>query len=128
MTKSEIFNSAHKIARNTVKFVGNYMIAFSLALKEVYKMTVKTMKQKLLDAGMSVWGEDFGKARIYINAEQMESVFGLEIVRYNTGNISIAKLNGAKISNSEARRLTSNKIYFDVNANEFVGTDLQPII
>lgn len=35
MTKSEIFKAAHRMARGTVKAVGNYMIAFSLALKEV---------------------------------------------------------------------------------------------
>ncbi|HHY0551886.1 TPA: hypothetical protein ACVU5P_004205 [Vibrio parahaemolyticus] len=35
MTKSEIFKTAHEMARGTVKAVGNYMIAFSLALKEI---------------------------------------------------------------------------------------------
>ena len=35
MNKSEIFKTAHRMARGTVKAVGNYMIAFSLALKEV---------------------------------------------------------------------------------------------
>ena len=32
MTKSEIFKAAHEMARNTVKAVGNYMVAFKLAL------------------------------------------------------------------------------------------------
>lgn len=36
MTKSEIFKSAHAKARATAPSVGNYLIAFSIALKEVY--------------------------------------------------------------------------------------------
>jgi hypothetical protein len=35
MTKSEIFKAAHRMAKGTVKAVGNYEIAFSLALKEI---------------------------------------------------------------------------------------------
>lgn len=37
MTKSELFKRAHKIARNTVAIVGNYSIAFKLALISIYK-------------------------------------------------------------------------------------------
>ena len=37
MTKSELFKKAHKIARNTVAIVGNYSIAFKLALISLYK-------------------------------------------------------------------------------------------
>ena len=36
MEKSEMFKEAHKIARNTVEVVGNYSIAFKLALKTVW--------------------------------------------------------------------------------------------
>lgn len=36
MTKQEIFKAAHKMARGTVKAVGNYMVAFKLALAEIY--------------------------------------------------------------------------------------------
>ncbi len=43
MTKSEIFKAAHEMARGTVKAVGNYMIAFSLALKEI-RTFLKTAK------------------------------------------------------------------------------------
>ena len=41
MTKSEIFIKAHQIAKSTVAAVGHYVIAFSLALKKVYKMAVE---------------------------------------------------------------------------------------
>ena len=36
MTNSEIFIKAHQMARQTVAIVGNYFIAFRLALKKVY--------------------------------------------------------------------------------------------
>ncbi|EGR0490216.1 hypothetical protein R6G92_001275 [Vibrio cholerae] len=36
MTKQEIFKAAHDMARGTAKAVGNYMVAFKLALAEVY--------------------------------------------------------------------------------------------
>lgn len=39
MTKSEMFKKAHEVARSTVGIVGDYMIAFSIALKGVYKMS-----------------------------------------------------------------------------------------
>lgn len=37
MTKSEIFKAAHNTAKNTVKLIGKYITAFSIALKDVYK-------------------------------------------------------------------------------------------
>lgn len=37
MTKSELFKAAHKVARQTKKLVGDYMIAFKLALLDLYK-------------------------------------------------------------------------------------------
>lgn len=36
MNKSAIFTKAHSIAKSTVSYVGNYSVAFSLALKSVY--------------------------------------------------------------------------------------------
>lgn len=47
MTNSQIFKNAHTIAKNTVKIIGSYVIAFSLALKEIYanlrKPTIKSV-------------------------------------------------------------------------------------
>jgi len=65
MTKSEIFTKAHATARKTVKAVGNYMIAFSLALKEAYKMTVKTLEEKAIEMGGKVWEKNNMK-RVYV--------------------------------------------------------------
>ena len=127
MNKSQIFTKAHQVARQTVEIVGDYIIAFRLALKEVYA-SLQGMQQKLESLGMAVWGAEFGKARIYINLEDMASVFGLVINQYKTGSISSASLNGEKISNSRAYKLLENKIYFDIAKQEFVGTELEPII
>lgn len=128
MTKSQIFHKAHQIAKSIIVDVGNYMIAFSIALKEVYASLKQNIAQKLIDLGMSVWGQDFGKPRIYINTDDMELVFGLRVSRYGTGTVSQATLHGQKISNSQARRLLENKIYYCLIENKFVGTELEPII
>ena len=46
----------------------------------------------------------------------------MRVVRYNTGNISYAELNGEKISNSYATDILSVKAYIDVNTgNVHVG-------
>ena len=67
MTNSELFKTAHATARNTVRFVGNYMIAFSLALKEAYKMAQKTLAQKLIELGGKEWKKG-SFHRVYIES------------------------------------------------------------
>lgn len=54
-----------------------------------------------------------GQTRHYIN-DWAEQAFGLEIARYNTGNISSAALDGEHISNTKAARL-GGKIWADDN-------------
>lgn len=50
MTKSEIFKKAHSIAKSIVSIVGNYSIAFSTALKEVYaNASARMFSDDLLD-------------------------------------------------------------------------------
>ena len=71
-----------------------------------------TTEQKLEALGIDAW-ERGGMKRYYVNADQMEAVFGLEIDRYNTGNIGSAKLNGEWISNARAGKLLARKIFFD---------------
>jgi hypothetical protein len=44
MNNSEVFKAAHKAASRTVRIVGDYRIAFSLALKMIIK-TAKLAKQ-----------------------------------------------------------------------------------
>ncbi|KMJ46699.1 hypothetical protein AB204_02465 [Xenorhabdus khoisanae] len=125
MNKSQIFSSAHKIAKNTVATVGNYMIAFSLALRDIYSSMNNTEK-KLLSMGFKAW-ERNGHRRIYINIERFEEVFGLKVSFYKTGNISSAKLNGEKISNSKACELIPLKAFYDCVNNEWNCGKLKPI-
>ena len=44
VTNKEIFNKAHEIARETVAAVGNYSIAFKLALKRVWALAKASEK------------------------------------------------------------------------------------
>lgn len=90
MTKSEIFKSAHAIAKSTVFKVGNYMIAFKIALLSVYqelKAAPKSTEEKLLELGAEIW-ENYGHRRIYMNLDLIRDVFGFRVTFYNTGNIS----------------------------------------
>ena len=67
--------------------------------------------------------EKNGVKRTYINDIELAELYGLNIDCYNTGNISYAELNGRKISNSQARKLTekiiNGKFYYDWNDEQF---------
>lgn len=58
------------------------------------------------------WAKN-GKDRVYLN--DFETVPGLEVDHYKSGNICWAGLDGETISNAEASRLTGavHKVYFD---------------
>lgn len=64
--------------------------------------------------------------RIYFNG--LDRWFGLEVTRYNSGNISSAKLDGETISNSAAKRIISNlydaKVYWDYADGKFHGKNI----
>ena len=48
--------------------------------------------------------------RLYINAKDL----GLEVEYYKTGNVKSARWQGQHISNADARRLLSSKVFIDV--------------
>lgn len=58
MNNSEMFKKAHKIARETVEVVGNYSIAFKLALKQVWAVVKASEKEidyhKMAELGNSL--------------------------------------------------------------------------
>jgi hypothetical protein len=57
MTKSQIFKLAHKKAKEIAAVVGDYQIAFTLSLKEVYKMAKsKGSKFLVLDDNREILG------------------------------------------------------------------------
>jgi phosphopantetheinyl transferase (holo-ACP synthase) len=123
MTNSEIFKAAHTLAKETLKIVGDYRIAFQFALKEIYmnvKNEVVSIKDKLTSLGLKVW-EKSDMERIYINHEQLKAVFGLDISFYKSGSIKKAVLNGEKLSNRQAGLLFKQNVYFDIKLNEFVN-------
>jgi len=76
--------------------------------------------ETLVKIGGKEWQKN-GKHRVYFN--DLEGLAGLECSHYNTGNISSARLNGERISNSSARKigqaLCSAKIWYDVADQEF---------
>ena len=61
---------------------------------------------------LNAWTPSNGQTRYYLNDWQ-ESLLGLDIECYKTGNIRFAELNGEKISNAEAGRIRSAKLWMD---------------
>ncbi len=62
------------------------------------------------------------KDRIYFNAGDLAILLGYKWENYNTGNISSAKLDGERISNSEMKRVLNDlncKLYYDVKDEKF---------
>jgi hypothetical protein len=64
-----------------------------------------------------------GRDRIYLPTCVSAPMVGLDVRFYESGNVSSAKLDGAKISNAEARRMLGDLdgTYYDVAADRFMG-------
>ena len=62
-----------------------------------------------------IW-EKANRKRAYISDEGIKKALNLEVAYYKTGNISSAKMDGEKISNSEAFRilLRFSDAYYDM--------------
>ncbi len=84
-------------------------------------------KEQIKAVGGNIW-EKNGMVRAYFN--DLPGIYGLEIERYNTGNIRNAKLDGEYCSNSEARRLIDKmgmgdgKLWYDFADEKFHGKNL----
>jgi hypothetical protein len=80
--------------------------------------------EKMLSIG-KIWNQN-GFNRIYFPISL--DMIGLEVERYNTGNICSAKLDGEKISNSKAGKmitqLNSGKVWFDIPTQKFMSKNL----
>lgn len=61
--------------------------------------------------------------RYYLSNEFKFNAIGLEIERYNTGNICYASIKGEQISNSEGRRILDRiaKCYVDLETGKIYG-------
>ena len=72
------------------------------------------------------WRKSDGTLRMYLNA--WEPMVGLEIHRYNTGNIQGATLEGVGwLSNRKAGMLTAAKVYLEAETGE-IRTDLDRVM
>lgn len=76
---------------------------------------------KLTNAGANRWTK-YGKDRMYLQNIDT-NIIGLDVDRYNTGNICKATFNGEKISNSEAYRILGSfsKSYIDLEDGKIYG-------
>ena len=75
MTKSELFKAAHKLAKSIIQVGDNYRVTFGLAIKAILSQTTNSIVDTLLEMGLKVW-ENYGKKRIYMNADKFNEVTG----------------------------------------------------
>lgn len=75
---------------------------------------------KLVEMGATRWTKG-GKDRLYLN-DAGRDIVGLELVRYNNGSISCARLDGEVIKNSDGGRISTwaGGAYIDLTTDELV--------
>ena len=79
------------------------------------------------------WTHPNGSTRHYLDAADWQDAIGLEVGRYRSGSIKWATLDGEDISNAEARRITSAKVWADdaegIHVDHYDGrTDLVELL
>lgn len=75
------------------------------------KRTVTITREQMLAIGGNPWDGYDGRHRIYLDG--WAEMIGLEVCRYNTGNISAAWLRGEEISNGKATRMLTGKVFWE---------------
>jgi len=79
-------------------------------------------REQLESVGGKYW-EKNGMHRIYFN--NVTEIIGLNVSRYNTGNISSASINGQRLSNSRAGEIFNqcrdSKFWYDLDGHKFHG-------
>ena len=73
--------------------------------------------QHIIDNDLGQKWENYGHKRVYLN---WLDIIGFKITYYNTGNISSARHDGEKVSNTRAREIVRGKAYIDLMTNELV--------
>ena len=120
----KIMMRAWEIVKNAVaKFGGKAREYMAEALRMAWaetKGTAKQSREDIIAALTKKYGRWTKKCyngkvldRIYFNATDL----GMDIEYYRTGNISMAEIDGERISNCEARRILASKAYFDLTDN-----------
>lgn len=145
LSKSELFRTAHKNAKQYREYFDCYKFAFSFALTELYaqekallkqeneKMEEKkTLEQVLVSRGCKVW-EKGDKRRIYVDLEKekdMKAVFNISWDHVsNSGWKSGYTIDGEKVSGCSARKFIGqiedltedNKLFFDCITEKWMG-------
>lgn len=103
-----IMTRAWEIAREAVVNYGGKAIEYIAEAMKMAWAEVKEVRytvEDLIAMGAKRW-QKAGYDRLYLNNAGIK-LAGLEISRYNTGNISLAKLNGEKVSNTKGSRMAS---------------------
>lgn len=111
MNKSNLFKAAHKLAKSVIQVGDNYRVTFGLAIKAILSSTKKSFSEILLALGLKVW-EKGNMKRIYINKASQFYAFADE---------AGLDANTVKAYSHFADRISSNKTWFDLNANKFVS-------
>lgn len=108
--------AAEKVAGRWIIQAESLAYRISLGVRRRPRKPVYTLDNMLAIGGNRWQRGDFD--RVYLN--DWERFIGLEITRYNTGNIRFAVLGNETISNSEAGRILGavRKVYFDVPTRE----------
>lgn len=108
--------AAEKVAGRWTIQAESLTYRISLGVRRRPRKPVYTLDNMLAIGGNRWQRGDFD--RVYLN--DWERFIGLEITRYNTGNIRFALLDNETISNSEAGRILGavRKVYFDVPTRE----------
>lgn len=83
-------------------------------------MTATITAQQVLSLGGREWVGRDGRKRIYLN--NWADLAGLEVVRYGSGNIRWAAIDGEQVSNTKAAVLAGAKVWYDVETGELRHT------
>lgn len=75
MTKSELFKKAHQLTKAVIQAGDDYRITFGLAIKAILSETTKSIQEKLIEMGCTIW-EKHGKKRIYMTVAQFNEATG----------------------------------------------------
>ena len=92
-------------------------------------LSANDMRDRLYKSGLKKWTGGGGQERYYVRNgkdgdAQLKDLFGVEVERYNTGNIKSCTIDGEPISNSKARNIVyslQNGAYYNAVSGEWKG-------
>lgn len=120
-----IMTRAWEIAKEAVVNFGGKAVEYIAEAMKMAWAEVKEVRytvEDLMAMGAKRW-QKAGYDRLYLNNAGLK-LAGLEISRYNTGNVSSAKLNGEKVSNTKGSNMASivERAYIDLTTGKLYCT------